>query len=210
MIIVESRRKKSATLEKKYPGAVHADVTSNSDSDSLRKLSPFYPHYDIPVPFSPGVTAACVEAVWQGLKVFESEGVDVNMFGNDTMKNIKRTVRRFGRCLGHQKGVDGNEDELLDYLEARKHIYIPAYKWVLENKVSEIIEKLRKADEKGRTILLLDYNTNEDIDNPKKPLSHAALIKAYVLGEYPFGERKADSEDASESNVEDDGQMLLF
>ena len=37
-----------------------------------QKLSPFYPHGGIPVPFSEGVTATCVEAVWQGLKVFES------------------------------------------------------------------------------------------------------------------------------------------
>ena len=36
----------------------------------------------------------CVEAIWQGLKVFESADVDVDMFANDTMKNIKRTVRQ--------------------------------------------------------------------------------------------------------------------
>lgn len=46
----------------------------------------------IPIPFSECYTAMCVEAIWQGLKVFELVDVDVNMFGNDTMKNIKRTV----------------------------------------------------------------------------------------------------------------------
>ena len=182
MIIVVSKRKKTATILKKYPDAILADVTSQADT-RLRELSPFYPHYDIPVPFSEGYTATCVEAIWQGLKVFESCDVDVEMFKNDTMKNIKRTVRRFGKPLGHRKGVHGTE--LLGYIEARKQIYIPTYKWVLENKVAWIIEKLREAS-KTKTIVLLDYDTNADVENAKKPLSHASLIKAYVEGTYPY------------------------
>ena len=160
MIIVESKRKKAATILKRYPDAILADVTSGA-KDGLVKLSPFYPHYGIPVPFSEGYTATCVEAIWQGLKVFESCDVDVEMFKNDTMKNIKRTVRRFGRPLGHRKGVDGTE--LLGYIEARKQIYIPTYKWVLENKVANIIERLREAS-KTKTIVLLDYDTNADVE----------------------------------------------
>lgn len=67
MIIVESKRRKNSTIL--------ATVT-NSAKDGLVKLSPFYPHYDIPVPFSEGYTATCVEAIWQGLKVFEGADVD--------------------------------------------------------------------------------------------------------------------------------------
>ncbi|MBO5632310.1 MAG: hypothetical protein J5965_24905, partial [Aeriscardovia sp.] len=103
MIIIESKRKKLATILKQYPDAIPADVTSAA-TDGLVKLSPFYPHGGIPVPFSEGFTATCVEAIWQGLKVFESCDVDIQMFKNDTMKNIKRTVRRFGKPLGHRKG----------------------------------------------------------------------------------------------------------
>ena len=51
MIIIESKRKKPATILKKYPGAILADVTSSA-KDGLVKLSPFYPHGGIPVPFS--------------------------------------------------------------------------------------------------------------------------------------------------------------
>lgn len=196
MIIIESKRKKIETLQKLYPGAVIADVTSKSDNAQLVKLSPFYPHGGIPVPNSHGVKAACVEAIWQGLKVFESYGVDVAMFGNDTMKNIKRTVRKYGKPLGHQYGLDSTE--LLDYITARKKIYIPAYQWVLENKVQDIVARLREAT-KTKTIVLLDYETNSDVDNPKKPLSHAALIKAYVEGTYPFGQK-----------TNDDNQLDLF
>lgn len=185
MIIIESKRKKPATILKKYPDAILADVTSGA-KDGLRKLSPFYPHGGIPVPFSEGYTATCVEAIWQGLKVFEGADVDISLFQNDTMKGLKRTVRRFGKPLGHRKGVNGTE--LLSYIEARKHIYIPIYKWVLENKVADIIERLREAS-KTKTIVLLDYDTNADVENAKKPLSHASLIKAYAEGIYPYGDK---------------------
>ena len=190
MIVIESKRRKRENILKKYSNAVIADVTSQA-TDGLVRLSPFYPHGGIPVPFSEGYTAMCVEAIWQGLKVFESADVDVDMFANDTMKNIKRTVRRFGKPLGHRKGVKGTE--LLGYIEARKQIYLPAYKWVLENKVANIIERLREAS-KTETIVLLDYTTNCDIDNPKTPLSHAFLIKAYAEGLYPFGDKKLQTE----------------
>ena len=186
MIIIESKRKKPETILKKYPDAILADVTSGA-KDGLVKLSPFYPHGGIPVPFSEGYTATCVEAIWQGLKVFEGCDVDVQMFLNDTMKNIKRTVRRFGKPLGHRKGVHGTE--LLGYIEARKLIYIPTYKWVLENKVANIIDRLRE-ESKTKMIVLLDYDTNADVENAKKPLSHASLIKAYVEGVYPYGEEQ--------------------
>ena len=197
MIIIESKRKKPATIYKKYPGAILADVTSQAET-RLKELSPFFPHYDIPVPFSDDYTATCVEAIWQGLKVFEGSDVDVEMFKNDTMKNIKRTVRRFGKPLGHRKGVHGTE--LLGYIEARKLIYIPTYKWVLENKVAWIIEKLREAS-KTKTIVLLDYDTNADVENAKKPLSHASLIKAYVEGIYPYENSEINKKVIKKDNI---------
>ncbi len=187
MIVVESKRKKPATILKKYSDAILADVTSGA-KDDLVKLSPFYPHGGIPVPFSEGFTATCVEAIWQGLKVFEGADVDTSLFLNDTMKGLKRTVRRFGKTLGHRKGVNGTE--LLGYIEARKLIYIPTYRWVLENKVAHIIKRLKAASEEGKTIVLLDYDTNADVDDAKKPLSHASLIKAYVEGIYPYGPKE--------------------
>lgn len=189
MIIVESKRKKPASILKKYPDAVLADVTSGA-TDDLVKLSPFYPHGGIPVPFSDGYTASCVEAIWQGLKVFKEADVDTSLFSNSMMKGLKRTVRRFGEPLGHRKGVNGTE--LLGYIEARKQIYIPTYKWVLENKVATIIDKMKKASDEGKIIVLLDYDTNADVENVKKPLSHASLIKAYVEGIYPYGNKPVE------------------
>ena len=182
MIKIVSKRSKQENILKKYPNTIIADVTSQA-KDGLVKLSPFYPHGGIPVPFSDGMTATCVEAVWQGLKVFEGADVDLEMFKNDTMKNIKRTVRKFGKPLGHRKGVNGTV--LLNYLDARKQIYIPTYRLMLENKVMPIIERLREAS-KSKTIVLLDYNTCCDVDDLSKPLSHAFLVKAYAEGVYPY------------------------
>ena len=190
MILIQNKRKKQENILKEYPGAIIADVTSKA-TDGLVRLSPFYPHGGIPVPFSEGVTARCVEGVWQGLKVFEGADIDMEMFRNDTMKDIKRTVRRFGKPLGHRKGVNGTE--LLGYIEARKQIYIPTYRWVLEHKVANIIERLREAS-KTKTIVLLDYNTNCDVDDPTTPLSHAYLVKAYAEGLYPYDDIKFEEQ----------------
>ena len=204
MIIIESKKKKAESILRSYPGAIVCDVTSKA-RDGLVKLSPFYPHGDIPVPFSEGWTAVCVEAVWQGLKVFEHADIDTALFRNDTMRNIKRTSRRFGRPLGHRKGVGGSE--LLGYIEARQQIYIPTYRWMLEHKVMNIIERLRRAA-KEKTIVLLDYNTNCDVDDPTKPLSHAYLVKAYAEGLYPYNDVKtvAGDDSAQASSVDRHGE----
>lgn len=181
MIYIENKKKKEKTLKAEYPNAKIVDVTSKATT-GLVKLSPFYPHGDIPIPFSEGRTAKSVEGIWQALKVFESADIDEKMFANDTMKNLKRTVRKYGKPLGHRKGVTGTE--LLNYIDARIQIYLPSYFWVLENKVSDILERLREASKK-EDIVLLDYETNCDVLNPRRPLSHAFLVKAYVEGNYP-------------------------
>jgi len=181
MIYIENKKKKEKKLLAKYPDAKIVDVTSKATT-GLVKLSPFYPHGDIPIPFSEKRTAKSVEGIWQALKVFESADIDEGKFQNDKMKNIKRTVRKYGKPLGHRKGVNGKE--LLNYIDARIQIYLPSYLWVLENKVSEMVERLKEASQK-EDIVLLDYETNCDVLNPKKPLSHAFLVKAYVEGFYP-------------------------
>ena len=58
MIFIDSHKKKEETLRRLYPSAVLIDVTSHA-TDQWQQLSPFFPHYGIPVPFSPEVTAAC-------------------------------------------------------------------------------------------------------------------------------------------------------
>jgi hypothetical protein len=68
---------------------------------------------------------------------------------------------------------------LLGYIDARKQIYVPSYFWMLENKCAKVVETIAKLS-KEKTVVLLDYDTNENIEDPSKPLSHASLIKAYI------------------------------
>lgn len=184
MIYIENKKRKMESIKKEYPGAIILDITSTSESNYAKWLSPFFPHYNIPIPFTDGLTATCVEAVWQGLKVFENQDVDFDTFRNNTMKNLKRTVRRFGPPLGHRKGAYGKE--LLNYFDARMQIYLPTYKWVLDNveKVHNVVEKIG-AKAKEQDIVLLDYNTNTEFRDISKPISHAGLVKLYIEGKYP-------------------------
>ena len=172
MIIVQNKRRKVTNILKANPDAVIIDVTSKGVLPFL-KFSPFYPIGDIPVPFSKGMLSESVEGIWQRLKVFENEDVDARKFSITSMNGLKRTVRKYGIPRGHRQGVNGQE--LLDYITARKKIYLPTYNWVLANKLEDEMNQLTELAQ-AETVVLLDYETNGDIDNPLKPLSHAQLI----------------------------------
>lgn len=186
MIYVVNKKRKLENVKEEFPNAVILDITSTSDMRYAQILSPFYPHMNIPIPFTDGLTATCVEAVWQGLKVFEGADVDFATFRNNTMRDLKRTVRKYGMPKGHRKGAYGTE--LLGYFDARMLIYLPTYKWVLDN-VSEVHRVVGRIKEQSKIqdIVFLDYNTNIDFRDVSKPLSHAGLVKLYIEGNYPEG-----------------------
>lgn len=164
---VASRRR--TTLQRDFPDALILDVTSRGTEPWVR-LSPFYPHGGIPVPGHPDRTAQSVEGVWQALKVFATEPEDFTKLDITLMKGIKRTARRFGPPLGHR--LDGR---LLGYEEARRMLYLPTYRWMLDNRTPELVAELRELSG-HRTVVLLDYTTNGDVTDLSTPLSHAALI----------------------------------
>ena len=89
------------------------------------------------------------------------------------MRNLKRSCRRFGKCLGHMFW-----GSLIGYASARYRIYKPAYEYML--RCREEIDYLTYLNEHNKTIVLLDYNTNCDINDLSSPLSHASLIKEFV------------------------------
>jgi hypothetical protein len=179
-IAVESRRKSLATIQRTWPNAEIIDVTSKGLEPWVR-FSPFYPHGGIPVPNSPGVFSQSVEGLWQGLKTFANADVDVAKFAVTSMSGIKRTIRTLGAVRGHRFGI--SSDQLLPYYDARVKIYLPAYKWVLEHRLTKQIADLRKLAE--GTVILLDYETNGDIEDLSKPLSHASLVKRFIEDNWP-------------------------
>ncbi|MEU7529332.1 hypothetical protein AB0A74_26640 [Saccharothrix sp. NPDC042600] len=161
--------------------AVVLDVTSRGPEPWVR-LSPFYPHGGIPVPFTPDAEGASVEGIWQALKVFEGADVDVGKLSRTTMKGLKRTVRKHGPVRGHRAGLHGST--LLDYRAARREIYLPTYRWVLEHRVPDLVDRLRTLST-DRKVILLDYTTNGDVDDVSTPLSHAALVTRYATHDWP-------------------------
>jgi hypothetical protein len=175
-IFVENRRKKIEAINKKYDQCEIVDVTSKAEMPWV-KFSPFYPHGGIPVPFSYPVTGASVEGIWQGLKVFETVNIDVNIINKTSMSMLKRTTRKHGKIIGHRAGVNG--ERILSYVEARQEIYTPCYEYVLKEYLDEELEQLIKIA-KSKPLVLLDYETNLDIDDVSKPLSHASLIIRYI------------------------------
>lgn len=168
IVIVNKRCASTKVKGLEEDGYVVFDVTSSSKDPNLCKFSPFYPHGSIAID---GHVSESVEGMWQGLKVFENHGIDESKFAIRSMKNLKRTTRKFGKVLGHMYNK-----EVIGYVQARKLIFLPAYEQVL-NKLSKEL-----CDMKQHTkIVLLDYNTNENIEDVRKPLSHASLIKTRLL-----------------------------
>lgn len=176
-IAVMSRRVNLAKLRERFPGAHIIDVTSRGAEPWVR-FSPFFPHGGIPVPFSPGHYAQSVEGIWQGLKVFDGEGIDPSRFEIVTMRGLKRTVRAHGRVLGHQQGLGGG-GPLLDIVTARRDIYLPSYGFVLEHRLRAEVDHLRGLAV-SNLVVLLDFETNCDVANTRRPLSHAGLIAKRV------------------------------
>ncbi len=180
---VESKRTSIKALTQKYGNDIEIiDLTSKSDEPWAAKFSPFYPHGGIPVPFSKNTTGESVEGIWQALKVFESSDVDLTKLSIKNMKGLKRTVKKFGKVLGHREGVQGNR--LLPYIEARIKIYLPCYRWVLENRLQAELDELRDLCISNE-VILLDYEKNCDVFDESRPLSHAGLVRAFLLDEWP-------------------------
>ena len=181
LVAVESRRKKPASVEELWPGAAIIDVTSRGIEPWVR-FSPFYPHGGIPIPNSPSESAQSVEGLWQGLKVFDREDIDPSKWAITDMSGIKRGGKSRGAVRGHRFGI--GSDILLGYRDARLRIYLPAYKWVLENRLVAQVEELRRQLAE-KPVVLLDYETNPDVEVLSRPLSHAALIKYHLEGSWP-------------------------
>ena len=177
-ILVASRRVSPATHLRRWPDAALIDVTSRGP-EPWRRLSPFYPHGGIPISGLEGTPAQSVEGLWQGLKVFTHEDTDPGKWEITTMRGIKRSANaRRGAVRGHRFG-QGNRSALLPYGEARRRIYLPAYRWVLTNRLGAELTELRALAARQR-LVLLDYETNADPDDLTRPLSHASLVKAFL------------------------------
>ncbi len=101
--------------------------------------------------------------------------------------DITVDIQHLGHWWGPHRGVDtaaavsqGNAT-LLGYVEAREKIYVPAYVSVIEREKTheKMVELANFA--MNYKVVLLDYFTNGDVTNEATPLSHAALVRQYLI-----------------------------
>ena len=123
-----------------------------------------------------------MEGVWQGLKVFDNQGVDKTKFTDRKDRDVVDKIKRMaGTKRGQIKGHFGGRNEpLLNYASARTRIYLPTYEWVLDNKLQDGVEALLAMLREGKNLVFLDCYTNADVEI-EKPLSHAQVLRNYLL-----------------------------
>jgi hypothetical protein len=98
--------------------------------------------------------------------VFEREDIDPGKWAITGMSGIKRGGKSRGPCRGHRFGI--GSDVLLGYRESRFQIYLPAYQWVLTNRLVDQVAELRQILAE-KSLVLLDYETNTDVEDLSSP-----------------------------------------
>lgn len=186
-IFIANRKRQAKSLHEEFGAVPVFDVTFAGQDPLFSTLSPMYPHGDLPVPFTEGqLSANSLEAIWQGLKVFEHEGarLDPAFLSKSGCKNIKRhATKQRGRILGHQQG-NHTTKPLLSIIAARAQIYAPTYHWQLEHHCPKALAALRKALEHS-DIVLLEAGVDSDIRDIFTPMPHSQLLRLYLQGQYP-------------------------
>ena len=149
-------------------GTLWIDVSSSADPP-LDQLSPFYPHGGVPIPGMPGKTADSVEGIWQGLKVIRGK-IAPRFFEGGGRKRV-------GKPAGHQFG---DSKRLLDLVDARRKIYIPAYHWMLDHCVDpEILRGFIDRAFQGIPQFFYDREDNGAIGKDQ-PLAHARILADHI------------------------------
>ena len=152
------------------PAAVFYDTSTNAPMAhdynfvvDAREFSPFTQYGKIPVPGFNDYSDS-VEGIWQGLKIIKGK-IDASYFRGKGRK-------RYGRPSGHL--YNGKKT---DYFSARKSIYVPAYKFMIEERVpKESLEKIIAAAKSGVKQYFFDVDTNPNINCLKSPVAHSAIL----------------------------------
>jgi hypothetical protein len=120
------------------------------------------------------------------LKIFDgSDEIDTTKLMCVNPKNITRKPKRGDRnVIGWRKGLKGYT--LLNDFEARWYLFINPYKSLLEERLWKEVRDLKRLIQgKNVKVILLDHQTNCDINDLSRPLSHAYLLKCFLEDKYP-------------------------
>ena len=104
-----------------------------------------------------------------------------SLCSNEAARWITKNTAPTVAASTNKAGVDGST---FGYIDARKQIYLPTYKWALDHQLQERVKDLHetaKGLSDGQHLYLKDYNTNEDVEKEKGALSHAQLLRNYIF-----------------------------
>lgn len=167
------------------------DTTSRSNNWS-RGLSPFFLG---PVALYGGYTAKNVENAWQFSKVYkehaDADGIPTQAYFDWAKKGWNDSyAHRYPMEKGRIPLHSWWDGQKLDYVSARKQIYLPLYAQAVVK--SEAYKMLRGEYEKRGEVTLWDFDgydylsrkmsLSDVLNNPKKKMGHAFVLAMLLLG----------------------------
>ena len=152
MLEVVEKKDQERILQYQQQGFIVIDLTRESTDDVYRKFHPSYPHGDVPFPEFPDYTAQSVEGIWEGLKMFESSGIDASKFECTDPNNLSRTEQDYGIYRGHRFGVN----TILTEEEAFQRIYKPLYAWQVLVKLEKEFKTLKNLYQTQPMVWIVD------------------------------------------------------
>lgn len=169
-------------------GKQYFNVTSHS-TDFCKELSPFFLG---PCKLYRNFQSKNMENAWQYSKVYkkhldENNGPSLEYFKWAYYGWNSEYAHRYPMGKGSIPEYSFWNGEHLDYIEARKKIYIPLYSECARK--TDAFQKLKRLNDDGIDLVLWDFdgrNTKESMDeiinNPYKKCGHGFVIKMMLLG----------------------------
>ena len=185
----------------KCPDGYTVINTTSKSKNWSRGLSPFFVGGNIPL--YGNFRAKNVENAWQFSKLYSCHADDN---GNPTKEYYNWAIKGWNDNFAHRypmnKGsvplcaIWGNKK--LNYIDSRRHIYIPIYaREVIKTDAFKILKELY---ESGKKIALLDfdgynywdlgYSMKDVVNNPNKKMGHAFVLVMLLEGIIYFEDNK--------------------
>lgn len=181
-------------------GAVIVNTCSNSDTNWQRDLSPFILG---PCPLYDGRVAQTMENAWQYAKVYpkflDENGDPTEAYwewAEEGWKNPRAV--RFPMGKGAVPSYSFWEGQKLAYIDARKVIYAPLYAEAVQK--TEGFKKLKGLYQNEKRLILRDWDGHdhdklglsltEVLNNPKRIMGHAFVLKMLLIEDPALGQLK--------------------
>ena len=167
------------------PGTLVINTCGGNDTDQKGSLerwdwsNPTNRKFKAVCVADPAIVAVSIECLWQGTKILTEGGVPNQQTLGGKWRNGKAK-----RPIG---AWNGSGDLITNPGDARRAIYIPAFKNQIENwlKDEEVADWVQQARDWPEDVYLRDHDTGRGIDR-RGPMSHAWVLAVWLnTGEWP-------------------------